>query len=385
MKKWTWVFIVMILGVLPVAAQRPDAPVYGQRGTFPVGTMDFTIEDATRPLKVTVWYPAQNPDELPESIAYREGLAVIEGRALQAAVPQAGTFPLIVFSHGLGGLRFQSVFYTEHLASHGFVVIATDHPGSTVLDSFTDQLNEDSIIFNFAVRPNDLTRVIDFAENLNGAGGALEGSIDLDNIAVTGHSFGGYTAISVGGARLNTPQNAVCQGNQGICRVLERIDGIASARGLASVPDGLWPETADSRVDAMVLLAPAGGMFFGEAGLSSVTIPSLIIVGSQDGSTIPEENAYPMYELISSTDKTLVTLDNADHYIFVDECSELAINFGLFDSCSDLVWDMNRAHDLINHFTTAFFLSVLKGDETAGEALLAENVDFRGVTYATTR
>jgi hypothetical protein len=45
---------------------------------------------------------------------------------------------------------------------------------------------------------------------------------------------------------------------------------------------------------------------------------------------------------------------------------------------------MNRAHDLINHFTTAFLLDKLKGDSEAHKALLPEAVSFSGIAYTTT-
>lgn len=51
--------------------------------------------------------------------------------------------------------------------------------------------------------------------------------------------------------------------------------------------------------------------------------------------------------------------------------------------CSDAVWDMARAHDLINHFTTAFLLAELKGDAEAA-ALAPEKITFPGITYETT-
>ena len=34
-----------------------------------------------------------------------------------------GRFPLVLFSHGNGGIRFQSFFFAAHLASHGYVVV----------------------------------------------------------------------------------------------------------------------------------------------------------------------------------------------------------------------------------------------------------------------
>jgi hypothetical protein len=52
--------------------------------------------------------------------------------------------------------------------------------------------------------------------------------------------------------------------------------------------------------------------------------------------------------------------------------------------CTDPVWDMQRAHDLINHFVTAFLLAELKGDAAAAAALAPENVAFPGLQYETT-
>jgi hypothetical protein len=45
---------------------------------------------------------------------------------------------------------------------------------------------------------------------------------------------------------------------------------------------------------------------------------------------------------------------------------------------------MSRAHDLANHFTTAFLLATLKGDQDAAAALAANAVSFPGITYETT-
>ena len=45
---------------------------------------------------------------------------------------------------------------------------------------------------------------------------------------------------------------------------------------------------------------------------------------------------------------------------------------------------MQRAHDLTNHFVTAFLLTMLKGDREAAKALAPENVTFTGIKYETT-
>lgn len=41
-----------------------------------------------------------------------------------------GGWPLVIFSHGSGAYRASYIFFTEYLASQGFVVMACDHPGS---------------------------------------------------------------------------------------------------------------------------------------------------------------------------------------------------------------------------------------------------------------
>lgn len=49
--------------------ERPDAPSYGIRGSYPVGTRDFVIE-GDAPLNITVWYPALNSENVDEQITY---------------------------------------------------------------------------------------------------------------------------------------------------------------------------------------------------------------------------------------------------------------------------------------------------------------------------
>jgi len=52
-----------------------------------------------------------------------------------------------------------------------------------------------------------------------------------------------------------------------------------------------------------------------------------------------------------------------------------------YNLCADAVWDMDRAHDLANHFVTAFLFDILNGDEAAHAALAPDAVAFPGITY----
>lgn len=374
---------------------RPDAPEYALHGPYWVGTMELVIEDEERPLPVTVWYPALNPDGNEESYVYDFELSSqrvpvsVEGHALGDAERDAGKapYPLVVYSHGNYGYRQNSIFFDEHLASYGFVVIALDHTGNTSVNF--------GIATSYAFhihRPRDISRVIDFAEELTAEGGTLEGLIDIDHVAVTGWSFGGTTSLAMGSAQMDMEAfRAWCEDNRatydllGSCgQVLGNRSRLASLLGLDEVPDGLWPSMADDRVDAIVPFA-TDGRIFGTAGVAAVNIPVLLMVEAKS-IFFPIEPVEPIFASLGSEKKSLVVFDDANHFIFANACDAVpqAMDIDMFPGCSDPVWDMDRAHDLINHFTTAFLLAVLYGDEDAAAALSPDAVSFPGITYETT-
>lgn len=374
---------------------RPDAPAYAVHGPYAVGARDFVIEDAKRPLNITVWYPALNPDGAAEAATYKfvvfpDKIPVTSaGHALLEAPPDSkgGPYPLIIFSHGHLMYRWQSTYLTEHLASWGFIVMAADHFENTTTDM--NETNGDTDpLFNY-YRPIDVGREIDYADKLTAADGALKGLIDTSRVGVTGHSFGGLTALQAGGAGLDFDYfRAACEKNpEGACPVtLAALDQLAALAGLPKVPQGVWPPfMKDSRVKAIVPLAPAG-MRAGPKGATTVTVPTLMMTGSGDTMAVPEFHTYPIYEGLGSAQKALVVLEGGDHLLFADSCKAVPwmFDFGLFFLCSDPVWDMDRAHDLVNHFTTAFLLATLKGDTDATAALAPKAVSFPGIKYQTT-
>ncbi len=402
------VLLVVLLAAqaLPALAQRPDAPPYARRGPYPVGTRELVIE-GEYPLSVTLWYPALNAGGAPEAATYASGILAYQGRALRDAAidPGGGPYPLVVFSHGLGALRFQSLYLTEHLASRGFVVIAADHPGTTTAEIILGAAGQDAaagVARSFARRPLEVMREIAFAGELTAEGGAFAGAIDTGRIAVIGHSFGGYTTAAAAGARLNfAALRAWCadpvglsftpgadpafaplalpeQANCGF-GLIDFEAEIAAARGLESVPEGLWPPTTDPRIRAAVMLAPSSAANFGAEGLAALTLPTLIVAGTADELTPAETNAFVYYQSIGSARKTLVMLENANHYLFANACPPLAAALGYYAMCSDAVWDLDRAHDLTNQFVTAFLLAELTGDAAALDALDPALVDFPGV------
>jgi predicted dienelactone hydrolase len=114
-------------------AGPPDAP-----GRYDVGLSTVRMVDPARTdrtLTVDIWYPADKRSDAPTA-----SLDLVFARLPLPGVlagPEAarGSFPLVVFSHGNGGVRFQSWFLMQALASHGFVVAAPDHAGNTAIDA----------------------------------------------------------------------------------------------------------------------------------------------------------------------------------------------------------------------------------------------------------
>lgn len=382
---------IVVQAVLPSPVIANDIPSYAVRGPYPVGTLERVSEDNQRPLKVTLWYPALNPANLAEEVTYwtdplppMTDPLPVSGHALADAEPSSANspYPLVIFSHGHWGFRHSSVYLTEHLASYGFVVMALDHAGDTLAD-----LNNPNAMDAHIYRPQDISRLIDYAEDLTAHDIVLKGLIDVDNIAVIGHSFGGYTALVAAGAQLNFSEfdTLFCQDpafisrDYGLCATSIATDRLAQIAGLNETPTDLWPSLGDDRVDAIVPLAAAQTTLFGHSGLNDVNVPALFMVGSMDF-VPPEYYTHQAYELISSEQKAQVTFADAGHIVFVNACDTMPWQINE-QVCSDPVWDMDEAHDLINHYVTAFCLAQLYGDNAAGAALDPAAAQFNDITY----
>jgi predicted dienelactone hydrolase len=135
-------------------------------------------------------------------------------------------------------------------------------------------------------------------------------------------------------------------------------------------------------VDAIVPMA-GDAYFFDQAGLAEITVPVMAIGGTLDTGTPYLWGTHPTYEYVSSPTKARIAFENAEHMIFTSTCEALPFfaEIGLYEFCSDAVWDVNRTHDLTNHFATAFLLAELKQDTAAAAALVPDAVAFPGVTY----
>lgn len=142
--------------LLPVP--RLPAPT----GPFPVGTdaIEYAVPDGAERVRARIWYPAapsargappapwlEHLDVMLPALGVRAGLPdwalthLAHTRVYASwGVPLGGSGPLgvVTFDHGRGGFAAQNTFLAEDLASHGWLVVAPEHPGGAVLTVFRD-------------------------------------------------------------------------------------------------------------------------------------------------------------------------------------------------------------------------------------------------------
>jgi predicted dienelactone hydrolase len=320
-------------------------------GPFPVGVRTLPLADPARldvpgtgprPVTTEVYYPS-TPEAvagLPRDIVMVLGVPVAETPAFRDVALAPGTYPLVPFSHGNNGIRVQSFFFAAHLASHGFIVATPDHHGNTFIDELVGIIDPQPAIN----RPLDMSFLIDEFLALNAeAGNFFEGAVDPGRIALSGHSFGGYTTFAVAGG----------------------------AFGLGTF--------TDARVKAIFPQAPSAALFLDDF-FSTITIPTLIVGGSIDETTpFPTEQQRPFDNLPSgATVVGLAQLVDAGHFTFSDFCEVprdlLAFLGGFEEACEPRHLPWRHAHDIVNFLALNFFDGVLNGDTEALARLAPENL-----------
>ena len=319
--------------------ERPwSAP--DEQGPFDVGVTTLRFQDTRgKDLVAEVWYPAElSPEDEIATYQY----TIVSGISYQDPKVDLrfGPHPLVAFSHGYISIRYQSYYLMEHLASHGFVVIATDHPTNTLFD--VDESNNTLMMLE---RPDDIRHSVDHIQELAGQPGLFENALSDDSYTVMGHSFGAVTAMWLGGAQVDWETLAdYCDqgiGNGQVCGLVHTVE---------TIDDGTHGGP-DPRVSGTIPISPGLWYAFGDGGtgLASVVDP-FVLAGTLDDILSWPDEAEPSWQAMSNP-KHLALFEKAGHYGFTMLCG-LIPGFreecaGPEDGWEDLGWIQDRSKTLV--------------------------------------
>ena len=239
--------------------------------------------------------------------------------------------PIVLLSHGLGGSREGFPYLGEYWSKHGYIVIAMQHPGSdreaiarrpgsTVAGLMSEAINAE----NAQARVADVKFVLDELTRRMETDRNLKGRLDLDKIALGGHSFGAHTVLSIAGRLPFEPEPRIK----------------AAIAMSPSLPTG---------ANASVLLR-------------RVKMPMLHLTGTKDDSPIrpelkPSDRRIP-FDNIGAPGQYLVIFNEGNHMLFSGHARPLGLS------------RMEReCQPIIQELTLKFLDATLRQDTKAQEWL----------------
>jgi len=420
----------------PVDHEVADSGVY-PRATY--GDYVFGDRDVHRLMMTKTTFFHLTPDTVKDGVTQAQIDEAIEALFLRERssfvdAPIAGsdsTWPVIVMSHGDAGSRYNMQTVTEHLAAHGYVVIAPEHTGNSPYSmtgrdpafendaEFRDKMagvmphlsapgtygteehygqsytplsagrgslevlqNLDRSLLQ---RLNDLRAALAELDRMNADGfaGSEPGILNLDRIGLTGRSFGGATTLV------------------GLAMEPRFTAGFAVVPPGWSDPRPALPPEALAAPDQESVLFAADGPF----PLTSVVKPTVLLSGAEDsliiglgmqvadagGGEMPTaDNPHPLLRQSFETTEAPVVwgmLADSNHASFGVSGGywwwDLKPNTQprTFDPESEFeLIAPDVAHQMQKEMALDFFDLTIRGDATALNRLGANNYADQGLT-----
>ena len=267
------------------------------------GFQQLSIEDESQDATIPaiVLYPTATPASPTIFGPYTMDVSI-------DAPASSGRFPLVVISHGNGGTHIIYRTIGLHLARHGYVVAMIEHPGNNRVDNSLEGSYE-----NLVNRPRHVRLTIDALM----AHPAFADALLPDQVAMVGHSLGGYTALALAG-------------------------------GKPHFKDGREIEvTPDPRVQALVLLTPATPWYRHEGGLSAVDLPILMLTAEHDPYT-PEWHAEVVLNGVPDRHRVRYSVvENAGHFSFLSPYPPKLRSMGFLPTTDPEGFDREAFHEVL--------------------------------------
>src|SRR5262245_18279244 len=342
------------VGLMPLILFLCIAPTVQAAPPWNVGYRKIDVQDALSgdAFPVALWYPSPvapaplfmtgslSPCRLPAILCR---WIAFEMSVAPSAPLAAGTFGVIVVSHGAGGLALNHRDLAMALASQGYVVAAPTHPRG--------KGNDISGVGVWVGRPKQVSRVIDSVLD----DGVLGPHIERERIGVVGHSNGGYTALAVAGAVPSTSAVAAhCREHPDDANFCAQ-GGAATREATREV--GHLPDLLDPRVRSIVLMAPNAAPFADDA-LAKVTVPVLVYAAVNDELTRVRYHAERLARALP--ERECVVVKGAGHFSFVASFpTALKIVAGVAARDPD-GFDRDALHEVMNREIVGYFNRTLQ-------------------------
>ncbi|TFG31976.1 hypothetical protein EU528_04710 [Candidatus Thorarchaeota archaeon] len=349
------IFTVILVGsTLFIDSILPVFQLPTPSGEYAIGQVTFELTDTSRNetftqnpddhrrILIKAWYPSDDfagyamapyvdsIDQFTTGIQQSWGFptimtshfALIRTHSyVNAPLSQAeSSYPVLIFSHGYGGLIMQDTVLMEELASNGYIVFSISHSYEAAVTSFPDgsviyEASEEmyaDIPNSLQIWANDTVFLLDQLEIIDNPDipSILHDGMNLSLIGAFGHSFGGTTSEEVA--------------------------------------------LTDSRIDVGVSFDPPHGE---KARTMNMTKPYMLMFGSSYGNPEMNDSVY----LNSNSTCYGLYVNGTKHHNFADEniWSPMLRNFGLLGTI-----DGYRMLQILNDYTLAFFDEHLKGIES---------------------
>ncbi len=295
----------------------------------PVGFATVAVRDPQdKPLQVAIWYPTSSTPS--------RGLV---GLAVQTVAKDGtvlgGHLPLILMSHGNGGMYSSHSDTALALASEGFVVAAVTHTG--------DNARDDSYVGTprwLVDRPRHIHAVLDYLVN----DWPSHQQIDASRVGMFGFSAGGFTAlVSIGGVPDLAQMATHCRAqSEFACTLWKQLPA-------TSIPATEWVH--DPRIKAAVVIAPGYGFAFEPNGLTQVSA-AVQLWNGMDDRNVPYETNGAVVRRLLPTPPEYHAVPGAAHFSFLAPCPSW-----LFPMiCKDAKgFDRDAFHRDLNRSVVAFF------------------------------
>ena len=316
-----------------------------------VGAVTLELENkaASRKIAAELWFEA-SPGTSVEELSFRPPLRPVLVARNAEPDPASGKRPLIVISHGNWGSRYSQGWLAMKLVNAGYVVLSTSHPGT---------LGEDQTAagrFRLWDRSRDVSFTLDEVLK-NPRWAAL---IESERIGFIGHSFGGWTGVSLAGGRYDPMrQRAYCEKS---AQKDFYCDG-ALKDDLSNVSaGGAGDAFRDPRIRAFYIMASGPAQGFTGESLKAIGTPFVVDTAELDEILEPMSNSSTLARQIPNSKEIKRPVG---HFAYVPECRPLVgkalAKLAGVPICDDPEGvDRQSVHQRITSDVIAFFGRIFK-------------------------